>query len=178
MKVHFGSNRVAVIGNRLTVKIAKIRHKQALGDILALIRDPHPILIRHYFLSMDNTFANFTNVFLQGFIENLVEAKYSKQLGDVAVPTRFSFLGVLNVQETAQEHELDGEQIMRALWKAAGKEFGPVHTFMNGKNYGIHEGRLKFLDYGSKKAVLKMLEHLQTMRTGLDEALMSSTPAK
>ena len=73
---------------------------------------------------------------------------------------------------TAQPHDLDH----LAIWKPLNSRIGEMqlqrssHTFDNPNNYGVYEGKLCVLDYGSKNAVAVMMEFNKEFREGLDEA--------
>ncbi len=159
---------------RVTVKIPRLITSRLFDEVRQIKRDVRTRL-PDYLRNPDRMAYTFRLMF-KGLIKNLVEARFSKPLDDLVIPTYFSLLGIVNLQATAQDHELKSSMIIEALTKHVGCDqydnsyLVPAgHTFQNKDNYGFHNGRLKFLDYGSRTAVKIMLEHREAMRAGLDE---------
>jgi hypothetical protein len=99
--------------------------------------------------------------FLRGFFENWREAQYSETLGEIAVPTRFSFLGIFNIQDTAQPHDLQDRDLWVEFATNVGEDlWTDPHTFSTEvDNFGVHMGRLKLIDYGGRETIPLLLEH-------------------
>ena len=118
--------------------------------------------LRKYFTRPEGPYGRgFRNDFLRGIFENWREAHYSKTLGEIAVPTRFSFLGIFNIQDTAQPHNLKA----RDLWPEFVTNIGDdlwkdPHTFSTEEdNFGVHRGRLKLIDYGGRETIPLLLKY-------------------
>ena len=167
MRIASGSARMVVVGKRYAVKVANINFSNAIKDFRWRVRKRLPLKI--YFSRPPEVLGGIQYHLLRGICENRREARFSKILGDIVVPTRFSFLGIFNVQETAGPHNLDGiHDIFMGLVGRIGAVQKDRHTFAHGNNFGIHDGRLKIIDYGSKEACSVLLLHAREFRSALD----------
>ncbi len=168
MEIRFGTRRVAIITKRYTFKLPKIDPREIYQDARELAKAPS--LIGFYFRRSTDYDWSFRNSVTAGFSENRVEARSSGALGDVVVPTVFSFLGIFNVQRTAQEHSVPCQEIADALGSVLAKAdlFEEGHTFFAAENYGLHGGKLKLLDYGRERAVQIVLGKRDAVRQVLD----------
>jgi len=171
MRICQGTKRTAIITKRFTVKVARINVRATLRDAVSSMRRGRVLGGFQYSLSSvrDSLAMN-----LAGISENWTEWQNSKKLGDLVVPT-FMSLGIVNLQATAQDHGLSRQEIIPVLnnWVGFANEIQILtidgHTFCLPDNYGIHQEKLKILDYGSKKAVKLMMEYGAELRQGLDD---------
>jgi len=169
MRICQGTKRTAIITDRFTVKVARVNVRGTLRDAVSSMRRGWDLAGFQYSLS---SVRDSLAMSLTGISENWTEGQNSKKLGDLVVPT-FMSLGVVNLQATAQDHGLSRQEIFPVLNNRVGCANGihiltiDSHTFHPDDNYGIHQGKLKILDYGSKKAVKIMMENGERLRQGL-----------
>ena len=106
MEVKKGSSRIAFCGEKLTAKVPYFPLSN-LGIIPTDLKNYWQMYdgwdgIVEYFTNPEELTC-FQERFLRGWLENVREALWSKRLGDLVVPTYFSFAGFLNLQSTAGE---------------------------------------------------------------------------
>ncbi len=148
----------------------KVNPRHVSRDVRYLLMARSLGLTQEYF---GNRISGFKVTVLRGFKKNRIERRASELLGDIAVPTYFSS-GIFNVQAAAQPHGLDGELILDFLFGRIEdcRLYDADHAFKRSDNYGVHEGRLKFLDYGNSAAVQLMLAYREQFRAALDEVYL------
>jgi len=166
MRIKRGRTRIAIVSERMTLKIPNIPLGKAVRKLSSELRGiaqdcwqmkqwPTKAFLKVEVVSRE-PFIHFF-----GFTANRLEARNSVALGEMVVPTRYSFLGILNVMETATQSGINPS--------AFAKEFRlGGHTFSHVENYGIHEGSLKLLDYGDSKAISILQLQCQSFRWELD----------
>jgi hypothetical protein len=174
MKIEIGLSRVALVGRSYTLKLPRINLTGSAKRIKNILKRgggrKWGALVDYFVAPTDRWFC-FRHDLFKGIAANRREARLSGQLQDVVVPTRFSFLGILNIQETAdQSRRVDVSFIWGEIYGQIGKEemdrdFPALsHTFAHPENYGFHEGRPKLLDYGNKRIGEFLLSHAAFMR--------------
>lgn len=178
MRIERGTARIAIIGDLYTLKIANIHLRSGLKCLWHYGRGGAKALKSYFSFPIDSPVA-FKYQFVRGVSENLREFRTSKTLGDIVVPTRFSFLGIFNIQETAKLHNLS----QRLLWVEQCSKIGDElwkdpHTLSSPENYGIHEGRLKIIDYGGARTFSVILKYRQQFREVFDTLSRLSAQAK
>jgi hypothetical protein len=160
MKLEKGTSRAALVGEKLTIKIP-------IFDIPRLIKDIRSALqgngmLREFLSGAERT--GTLAFFLRGLRENRREASLSSELADLAVPTRLSVLGIVNIQDSAPEILSPEDEIYSAFWRKLvdSTDFSSitegderimrrgVHTLQQSDNFGTHMGRIKLRDYGEK----------------------------
>ncbi|MFC1511163.1 hypothetical protein ACFL5U_02095 [Candidatus Margulisiibacteriota bacterium] len=148
MKICRGRTRIAIVTRKVTILFPRLR--------------PYP--------SIEN--RELHHPIQRGINKNRVEARTSQALREISVPTHFSFFGIFNVRATAQAHSLTGYTIIDAIAARIGEETleGSSHAWTN-NNFGIHNGRLKFSDYGNAEANRIMQAHQSVIRTVLDSLI-------
>lgn len=173
VNIKHGSTRITVSGKRLTAKIAKIEAGIAYAHISGMIRSRRWNELREYVTEYWDDSRSLSSCLFDGVVANMREARHSTQLGEVVVPTYFSFMGIFNIMPTSQPHGLDNADIIMPIGRRIGGAaiHEDAHTFGNPNNYGVHRGKLKVHDYGSKAALGVMLR----FRTQFIEALEEST---
>jgi hypothetical protein len=112
MRITNGTTRFVLIGKKYTVKVAKFHALRTVKELVYRARRGESI---NFVTEPETKKESFRDLFLGGMISNLRERRFSPLLGTLVVPTRFSFLGVFNVQETAASHGLDYMTIWRGL---------------------------------------------------------------
>jgi len=161
MRIAKGTTRIALIGKRYTLKIPKVYGKTLLDDIKVFSRK-----------GRFTTVAKLHRLTLEGVKSNLWEFYGSLRLGEIVVPTRFSFFGIFNIQDSASpiigfsydEFALILKEIKSAIVIAEGTE----HTIFSQKNYGFHEGKIKLIDCGNKNLIQILMRSRESFRKALD----------
>jgi hypothetical protein len=174
MKIEIGLTRLALVGRSYTLKLPRINligPARRVKNILKREGEGKWHSLADYFAAPTDRWHSFRHDLFKGIAANWREARLSAQLQDVVVPTRFSFLGILNIQDTAdQSRRVDVSFIWGEIYGQIGKEemdrdFPALsHAFAHPENYGFHEGRPKLLDYGNKRIGEFLLSHAAFMR--------------
>lgn len=186
MRIVRGTARIAIVGNRYTLKLANVHLQEGLASLVGKVKfeakaavclipdsykfgalEKRSLMGRGAFRAIINYFTrpegrhNFRYYFLRGLLENLREAHYSETLGEIAVPTRFSFLGAFNIQDTAQPHNLKERDLWPEFVTNVGDDlWKDPHTFSTEEdNFGVHMGRLKLIDYGGRETIPLLLKY-------------------
>jgi|GEM_PF-1822337 len=174
MKIARGQTRIALVGNKYTVKLPVIRAKYFLGTLkatLSLKYEPVVVLDDEEDLAFSR-FAHLSNVFrqfvLNGFKCNWSEYVNSKKFSGVAVPTRFSFLGALNIQDTVLTTDFSQEERALLYEEIPDTRAKMGHVFTMEGNFGLHSGKIKFVDYGDWRTIDGLMKHKDDLRRVFD----------
>lgn len=147
MKIEKGTSRIAIVGERTTLKLPRL---QILTNIRCIRDSLKRGWLREY-LTQDERHASLSRHLLGGLLANRREWHLSKKETEILVPTRFSIFGLLNIQDTATDIEMTMTAIAIKLRRKIPDEIlftQHGHTFQGSDNFGVHEGRLKLRDYG------------------------------
>jgi hypothetical protein len=169
IKIYRGTDRMALVGERFTVKLPIISLKLVIKDInttmkmLAKAKNP-----------LETISANIklggVNGSFKGVVANSIEMKYSRQLREFVVPTRFSFFGFLNIMDTAESlNDKENDEILQLSFCRK------CHSFNNPNNYGMYNGRIKLLDYGENAAIQYLLKNGEVFRNEIDRIVINRT---
>jgi hypothetical protein len=167
MHIVKGTNRVVFIGKKYTIKVPRIAPRQVVREASLVTRSffrcIKDLSVKE---SINVSFGIWktTSQTTAGIRANFREWKYSKKLGISVVPTRFSFLGLFNVMDTAWPWHMT-QRYLRAHYPF---EHISGHTTDNPHNFGWHDGRVKLLDYGDIKIIRYLLENKAIFRRQLD----------
>ena len=167
MHIVKGTNRVAFIGKKYTVKLPRIAPRQVVREVSLVTRSFFHCCKK---LSIKESIKVTLGIWrtvpqgTAGIKANFKEWKYSKKLGSSVVPTRFSFLGLFNVMDTAKPWHMS----QKYLRDNSPFEHIASHTTDNPRNFGWHDGRVKLLDYGDINIVKYLLENKALFRRQLD----------
>jgi len=168
MRIVAGTKRLAIVGNTYTVKVPNpsvgvFIKKTATAvfeeQILSRTRSKEKREIFQFIQYM------FSQCITADWEKNCIEYKRSSEYGELAVPTLFSFLGLLNIQETAQP--FSGQPFFTVI-EALVVEFGysahiaPFGHALASGNFGFHHGKLKFVDYGNEALAVVVSRHRDT----------------
>ena len=175
MHIIKGSNRIVFIGKRYTIKLPRIAPRQVAREASlatkGFFRCLKTLPIKES-IKIPLEIWRATSQSTVGIKANLREWKYSKKLGISVVPTRFSFLGLFNVMDTAWPwHML--QKNLRAHYPF---EYIAGHTTDNPRNFGWHDGRVKLLDYGDANIITYLLENKAIFRRQLDAFVRKNLP--
>jgi len=111
---------------------------------------------------------SINNLILVGFKCNWAEFVNSKRFRDVVVPTKFSLLGAFNVQDTAEITNLSKEEKEILYEEIPDTRAQMGHIFVMEGNFGLHSGRIKFVDYGDKRTIGGLKKHGVELRRIFD----------
>ena len=153
-----GTSRTAYVGESLTIKIPNFNIKRAISTLIRASRNGIAG-IREYITGKEGNPSSISFSLLRGIRENIRERVLSKTELDFLVPTRLSILGLINFQDTATATDSKDDEIYEAFFRKLTQlpNFKDEdekmlraggHTLPQAKNYGIHDGKVKLLDYG------------------------------
>jgi hypothetical protein len=112
------------------------------------------------------------NFLLHGVVANRREHRIANQNGNIIVPTRSILKGLANIQPTVAPTGLDHEEIHSAFVEQLGSRVTTLgHMLENPSNLGVLDGRVRFVDGGSRG--LEKLTHTQP--ESIEQALGSLT---
>jgi len=147
MKIEKGTTRIAIIGERSTLKLPRLQIQATIAWIRHSIKRGR---LREY-LTGSGRVPSLSPHLLGGILANKREWRLSRKTTDILVPTRFSIFGLMNIQDTAEDVEFPEAAVAVKLYGSMPDEVlfeQHGHTFQGSDNFGIHDGRLKLLDYG------------------------------
>ena len=175
MKVAFGSTRIVIVGKQYTVKCAHFHPLMTVHELVGCAKRGKQEL-KLFMSAPETAWGGFKNIFLRGVLCNKREAKYSTELGEIAVPTRFSLFGIFNIQETASSHRYDRGLLWKIFFDIIGKDLRAAdHTFAGEQSFGMHGGRMKIIDYGSARFPELLIKHKQEIIKALGGLDYSAT---
>lgn len=152
MKVAKGEDRIAFVGERFTVKLARscpIRFGEQAIDLLK--RGGVKQAIDSWSRFTPDQHHSLKNLLLHGVAANRRERRLAQGAGNVVVPTVSLLGGIANVQLTAQTLEISHREIHGSFVKNLGSQVTLLgHMLENPANLGIDNGMVKFVDGGSK----------------------------
>ena len=95
----------------------------------------------------------FRGFLFHGIVDNWREFMFFQRTRNVFLqPTYFSFFGLFNIQKTSEPCTLDYKDLWCQLYEiTSGKVYVDGHHFKNPDNFCFANGKLRILDYGSKK---------------------------
>lgn len=165
MKTCRGTSRIAFVGESCTFKFPQIMLRTAGAEFCHAISQPNSVRrLRHLLRSRMKTRMGFRFYLLGGICENIREAFYTRALGELVVPTRLSLLGLMNIQDTAEDIEYEPDALFERMKGVLGNDIGGTsHTFNRPNNFGVHDGRVKLRDYGNVGIGAKVLAHQDAM---------------
>ena len=160
MIVKTGEDRIALIGERLTVKVARSNPVRFSRDLSSLARD-HGVgdAVGAWRRSTTHDNQSLRGLLLRGVAANRREGRLARDY-EVVVPTISLPGGVINVQPTAQPVELPHREIHSSFVDHLGPRVTKLaHMLERPGNLGVLDGYVKFVDGGSQG--LEELMHSQ-----------------
>ena len=184
MKIKEGTSRIVFVGDSHVVKVAKINMDDIKGVqrfARKLLDDEHREGAWEVLTGPEGATCSIRSV-IRGIMENIREAKVSRDLPELVVPTRLSIAGVFNVQDLAATLPpciTTSADILRKFFYIFREELNITrdelptcaHTLRNMNNFGLHDGQVKFVDYGSSR----LIPDLYKNPTGFKHALQRMT---
>ena len=114
MHIVKGSNRIVFIGKKYTIKLPRIAPRQVARDASlatsSFFRCWKNLSIKES-IKITMGMWKTTPQSIVGIKANFREWKHSRKLGISVVPTKFSFLGLFNVMDTAQPWDMSEEKL-------------------------------------------------------------------
>ena len=168
MKVKSGTYRRAVVFRSLTIKFPRTRLLKALKNLWDYRKRPKWLL---KFLTRGSDYQwSVQWAILRGVFDNWREHQFYKSQGfPILAPSLFSLFGIVNVQRTAQEIQMEDVDLWvqfhqitgGAVWKNS-------HVFAEKRNFGILDGKLVIVDYGSRRTQEILKEYHEKMSQEFD----------
>jgi len=176
MRVHEGYSRTAYVGRRFTFKVANFSPANCARTIKSETKkyftktveyELKELGLKHY---LGQVYHFFHGTMLEGAFSNLWEFYGSLKFRDIVVPTRFSLFGIINIMDTAQEIGDFSEEETDAIINCFDhKDIKYIeHTVIMARNYGVHKGKLKLLDCGSRVTIKALSVQRDEFRKVLD----------
>ena len=153
MIVKKGEDRIAFVGEKLTFKLAKTSPRRA-GERMKHIFKKQGLrgLLNEWVRYGADDHHTLPNHLLHGVVANRRERRLAREFGEVVVPTISILGGIANMQRTAEPTELSHREIHRSFAENLGTlVVGLGHMLENTTNLGVNDGRVKFVDGGSRR---------------------------
>lgn len=158
MQVFKGSSRVVFVfpSRGIAIKLPILHGIKIFGNITYLAKQRRwKALIRNLLYPISNPFG-FKYLLLNGVASNWREFWFYQKTRDPFLqPTPFSLFGLLNIQRADLPCSIDHRKLflqMRILTE--NEAMKDNHHFDDPRNFCLHEGKLRILDYGSHKTQL------------------------
>lgn len=148
--------RCGIRGYIRETKIVKLHHlKDKMENVEDLKKRSELMQIKLYPKKKYEIKDTIENYLLGGIMENLQEWKYYRKNKNIfTAPTIFSFFGLINVQKRGDRITFwNTVQVWKYILGNSQNEHQPFcgfHTFFNVNNFGLFNGHLKIVDYGSR----------------------------
>ena len=171
MKIEKGTSRIAVVGERSTLKFPQIHGILVLRELVNAIRSGS---LREYLTESEKGRYNLRGQLLRGWFENLREWRLSQEITGTIVPTRFSIFGLINLQDTAPDADLKVGEVYNTLRAIIDEDLVHEHgghTMRGGSNFGLHEGKLKLRDYGELGLEVLLKQYGVELQQALDKTM-------
>lgn len=149
--IEVGTNRVAIVGENATIKVAKV-HALQFGKQVAETVQRHGL--RSAFDSWrhlgPDVHQSLRNRLLGGVSANRRESRLARDHGDAVVPTISILGGLVNIQRTAEYTDVTFAEMQGSFADNLGSDVVRLgHMMEHGQNIGVLSGTVKFLDGGS-----------------------------
>lgn len=158
---------MVVVGESTTAKIARSRPRVAIQNAVhSLSRGGLKQLTKELRYGEEQV-ASIQHHLRLGQAPNLREARLAKLYPDLVVPTRTLLGGMVALQPTVTTTDRVGIEdpfpYFEKVFPGNGARIG--HTLETPKNFGVHDGKVKFVDAGEFGIEEKM--HDPEWRTGI-----------
>jgi hypothetical protein len=165
MYIKKGLDRIVIVIPQvnLVVKLAKINLWSAFKPIFFRfgLNKNSWFYIRKYIAFPYYYDLSFQGFLLRGLCANWQEFRLYKRLkSPLLVPTYFSLFGLINIQRYMTIFELDHVDLWCQLYEMTnGQVFDHSHHFANPANFALEAGKLRMIDYGSRKCEKVITEY-------------------
>ncbi len=168
MQIKKGQGRIALVGEKITLKFPKFHPLLLIKHLYEAKKDGR---FFNYIKSKEEYPGSFKSHF-RGWLENRRESRLSQEVSDNIVPTRFSLFGIFNIQDTASDVNIPYGMVYTELSNLIGQnlvfEHGD-HTLPGKSNFGLHEGKIKLRDYGERKLPVILKQYGEQLSQVLEE---------
>lgn len=105
--------------------------------------------------------TGFRDIMYKGIHDNWYERQLYKKTKNVLLqPTYFSFFGILNIQKYGEIHKMYFAYLLQEFMNLTEDEaWKDNHHFANWRNFCFENGKLKIIDYGSKRTQKIILKY-------------------
>jgi len=154
--IYVGTNRVVVeiISLGLVFKFPIIRLIALYRSVLGFVRGTAFVPFSRWFsYPMESEgFLGFRRLVFKGVMDNWREYWFCLvERHSFAQPTYFSFFGLVNIQLRGEPLVMDQWEFRGQLQKFIEVLYSDAHHFTSINNFCISDGKLRILDYGSRK---------------------------
>lgn len=171
MKIEKGTSRIAIVGERATLKIPQIHGIFVMKELIKATRNGR---LRKYLTGSEKHPQSLTKHLLRGWLENLREWRLSGEITDTVVPTRFSIFGIINVQDTAPDVDIPFGAVYDELRKLIAEDLvyqHGGHTMPGKSNFGLHDGQIKLRDYGELGLEVLLKDYGNQLKQALEKTM-------
>lgn len=167
MQFKKGADRVVVIFPLLgiAVKFPIIRLWSAIRLLRRCIQIGEWKYFKKYWEGPIEAHGGFKAILLRGLTANWGEFLFWWQTRNPFVqPTYFSLFGFVNIQRADEPCLMKANDVWCQLLELTNNEVGAdSHHFANPRNFCLSEGKLRMLDYGSRKSREVIARHSTTI---------------
>jgi hypothetical protein len=151
MAVYKGKDRMAVVGEKYVVKVARSHPKQFGRSLHQHIeRDGIKEALDDWNRFDADQLGGMRRMLLHGIAANKREHRLAERFDRVVVPTATLLGGIVNIQPTAQAVDLDFTEIWGSFVDHLGYKVTKLgHMMEDTNNFGIYDNRVMFVDGGS-----------------------------
>jgi hypothetical protein len=152
MSTHIGADRIAIVGDKYTIKVAR-SHPKLFGTTLHSTMERVGVrrAVDDWNKFDSDQLGSFRRMLFHGIAANRREHRIAKRFGQIVVPTMSLLGGIANIQPTSQSVDLDFTDIWRSFTENLGPKTTKLgHMMEDVNNFGIYENRVMFVDGGSK----------------------------
>jgi hypothetical protein len=171
MDIHVGESRVVITipTLRIVIKFPIVHILSASKVLWPELRHP-----RHLWREVSNftteVDSSLKRLLAKGLMDNWREfVFYLSSRHPLVQPTYFSMFGVFNIQLYGKPCGCERTLLWAQLYElTSGAVFADGHHFANPNNFSLVLGRLRILDYGSKRTQGVIREHGSTILEQFD----------
>jgi len=157
MEIKKGTDRIAIIGEEETIKVPNFDSVARLSKVTKWYEEGGLEGVKTWIALDDEDDDGPSYMLFHGVRANRRESELARDFTNIVLPTRSLFFGALNIQPTVPELELEWEELKRSFVDHLFNRVAEIgHTLEKPGNFGIHDGRVKFIDAGSARVARLM----------------------
>ena len=152
MIVAKGQDRIAIVGESVTVKLPRSNPVQFGNHVRKIVRKKGPAAVIDSWTRYDtDQYGSLKRALLRGVVANQRETRLARNFGQVVIPTVSILGGMANLQPTSQPLELPHREIHGCFVEYLGPLVTRLgHMLEDPSNLGIYDGMVRFVDGGSR----------------------------
>ena len=177
-RIHSGETRIVYVGDEDAIKVPNIMWYKGLKSMPKMyIRDRDILKLIQWFRHPSNVKASLKWILSVGWKENRREAKLTNDFSNIVVPTRHSLGGgAVNIMDAVpivrSVSDIERENIAHIYGKyglSGAQRPEMEHPFFSTANYGVHDGRVKMVDYGDEYVEKLLVTERRSIEMALAE---------